>query len=355
MLRRAYWMWVLLGVVIFSGSLQGDALVLPERELSGVSTLKHTEYLRQSGDVQGVKMLQEEGLNFLPLKSDVLAVTDGHAAYYLRFRLINQGLSPRKLYLELAHPHLEELVLYTPDVSGIRISRSGGGLPYGFRQSQYRNYAFPITASPGENLYYLKIKSRGLLRAPLKLWDQAPFERLQFRELLWNGLYYGILFVMSIHFLMIYLMLRDRVSMYRALFTLTMLVGLALNDGYGQSLYPDWGYWTTQVAALCFPLINIFVLRFIRAGESTARRISRLDRAIEFMTIILCAHVVSFFILPYKLFVETLMYLMVPVSITTPVDFYSDGRKYIALQANRLWNIDFMRDFIALTRFFNAL
>ncbi|MCP5210399.1 MAG: 7TM-DISM domain-containing protein [Hahellaceae bacterium] len=84
-----------------------------------------------------------------------------------------------------------------------------------------------------------------------------------------QGVYFGILFVMALYNLFIYLSVRDRTYLYYVLFILCMGIFQLTVQGYGVMLvWPDWPWWTNNALIFGISLTLLFALRFTQSFYS---------------------------------------------------------------------------------------
>ncbi len=93
-----------------------------------------------------------------------------------------------------------------------------------------RNYVFPVRLEPGvSKSLYLRLDNDYPMRIPLNLWSEEQFQNQGEARSLFQGFYFGVVFIMAIYNLCIYFFVRDKSYGTYAGFIL-MLAGYVLVD-----------------------------------------------------------------------------------------------------------------------------
>jgi diguanylate cyclase (GGDEF)-like protein len=193
---------------------------------------------------------------------------------WLRFRVANPLPRRENLLLELGYPTIDEADLYYPvsDRSGAphyAVKRGGDTQPFSAREIEDRNPVFRLALEPDSaQTYYLRIRSLGVLTAPLSLWRTEAFHAHKRSEQLLYGLFYGGALALLLYNVMLYLSLRDRAYLYYVLYAAAFALFLLSYDGYAtQYLWPE-GKWLADHAilialALTLAFSALFARRFL--------------------------------------------------------------------------------------------
>lgn len=114
------------------------------------------------------------------------------------------GRPPRDEYLlELSHPLLDYVDVVVLDLKTKRILQSwqtGDLRPFDSRPIIHRNFLFPLTSGGGNEFrLVVKLVSESSMSIPLQIWHPQIFYERDSYELLFLGVFYGIMLVMIIY------------------------------------------------------------------------------------------------------------------------------------------------------------
>lgn len=141
------------------------------------------------------------------------------SAYWLRFKLdtINSQLSD-ELILVMNAATLDEVSLFIQDEKG-NISRKESGYrkEANTRDIRHHNYIFKVDPSLGES-YLLRAKSNTSLVFPLDVWQEKDFAQQNYIDVIFMGMYIGVLLAMFFYNLFIYISTRERAYLFYILF-----------------------------------------------------------------------------------------------------------------------------------------
>ncbi len=188
------------------------------------------------------------------------------SAVWIKFSTENPSSNALPWYLEFSYAIADNLDLFVPEGKGFRAIRAGDHYPFSRRPVAYRSFIFPMTAPPGLQTCYLRVRSSGSITVPLAAWSIAHFGRVKDGELLLLGLYYGVMLALAFYHLFIYFSVRDRSYLYLMLFILGVsLFTLAHNGLAFQYLWPDRVWWANQCHPVFAALTIVCMLLFTRS------------------------------------------------------------------------------------------
>lgn len=209
------------------------------------------------------------------------AATLGYSDSAYWFRLPLRLSSAASWWLEVGYPSLDSVELYVP--------KSGGGFakysasdhqPFSQRAYPHRNFVFPIELPAGETALYLRVKSEGTLTIPIVLWEPAAFHRHNPPQYALFALYYGTLLALGLYNLMLYFAIRERVYLEYVLFVVSMAIGQASLNGFGnQFVWSEWPAWGNLALPVGFSAAGVFGTLFIRSFLGTRLAMPKADRA----------------------------------------------------------------------------
>ena len=163
--------------------------------------------------------------------------TDEH--YWLKFS-IDEADYDRILYI--AYPLLDAIHIYWRTRSELVEYQLGDKQPYFERPILISDFAIPIAeAQQGE--FFIEVTTSSSMRVPVALMSETDFFDAKLQRRLIEGLYFGLLFCMTVYNLFGFLASREPEFGIYSLYTI-FFGGLMLSlDGLGfRYLWPDWLY-----------------------------------------------------------------------------------------------------------------
>jgi signal transduction histidine kinase len=213
---------------------------------------------------------------------------------WFRLRVTNDARTPASTVFELGFtPSLAELYLQEGS-SLVKLARSGTSLSFGERPVQTTRIAFRVTiAKQQTSTYFLRVQSNEAIWPRASLWSEPGFAHRTASRSLFQGIYYGLLWVMIIYNGFIYASTRERVYLLYVVFeTATLLLQAALDKVAFQYLWPRAPGWA-QDSEQVFGAVTIvaaihFVVAFLEA-ERHAPRLARVLRVLGLVSALLGA------------------------------------------------------------------
>ncbi len=203
------------------------------------------------------------------------------AAFWVTFTVMHPPDMPEKEWiLEIAHPLLEDIALYSPAGNGKwTVRKSGVNRHYDDRDIRAVAFAFTLRTAPGERLtLFLRAASQSSVQLPLALWRPAAFTEKVGRKQFGFGLYYGGMLVMILYNFVLLLYIRDRSYLYYLLFIISFtLFQFSVNGLAVKYFWQNSPWWATRCVALFVTLTEVWLVQFSRSFLDTRGHAPRLD------------------------------------------------------------------------------
>ncbi|MDJ1501095.1 hybrid sensor histidine kinase/response regulator [Xanthocytophaga agilis] len=192
------------------------------------------------------------------------------AGYWLRFTI----LSPpdKNWILSIHNPLLVHAKLYIPQRdSGFQVQE------WGSQTTKLYSYKYPIFSikpqSATPQTYYLYVWGDGPLDLPVLIESETFFQKKDHIEQFWQGIFYGILFVMAVYNFILYVFLRDLSYLYYVLYLILIAFFLLSLSGYGNEwLWSSPSWWSDRAVfitgSLTAIMIVIFCLQFLHLRKT---------------------------------------------------------------------------------------
>lgn len=222
--------------------------------------------------------------------------------------------------LEISNLLLDQLDLYIFQNGNLISSQTNGRYKaFESRHYQSKNFGFDMPRAPGKYTCYLRAKSLYTLSLPLEVVDINQFLMDESHTQLLMGFIFGLSFLILFYNLLLYLVLKDKPSLYYVIYIAifwfynSMVAGLDIQYFYPSAV--NWpGYGTSIFAALTFFASALFVRKFFQ----TKRRMPYFDKfflVVMILGIILAIYPIIFGLsIPYK---KVITYI--PVLILLPI------------------------------------
>jgi serine phosphatase RsbU (regulator of sigma subunit) len=207
--------------------------------------------------------------------------------HWIKLRILNFEDRKIERILEVGSPILNECSLYEVSGGDTRtLFKTGDQLKFSQRPIDHRNYQFPleVEANHSQELL-LRVSSAGeQLQIPLKLWEKSSLEKQDSSDRLLRGIYFGIIIFVLIFNLFLYLIIRDKSSLFYVIYIFALLMlQLSLSGFAFKYLWPESSYWA-NVANPFFASISIFALiRFTQTFLNLKGFYPKLNNALHFM------------------------------------------------------------------------
>lgn len=193
--------------------------------------------------------------------SENLFCEDPDLTYWLKFKIEGSKQTREKRVLEILDSRLGEVTFFNPRSSGVYDSLTLGR-SHSFKKRNYRhkNIVFDFyPSSDASQLYYIRIRP-GLIGSMIfKIRTNQDFTSYAVSEYYLLGIYYGILFIISVYNLFLFMLIRERIYLYYVLYALVWAFLSMLDDGTGAQYYWAGSNWVNEFGYLIARPLLIFL------------------------------------------------------------------------------------------------
>ena len=194
--------------------------------------------------------------------------------------------------LEIDNPHIDEIALYQFKEKWEKIG-FGGDRGRTFQERSYlnRRYVFPLLAEQEKTNYLIMIDKRNAsVSFPLRLWDKKAYLDHEAKLNLIYGIYFGVLFFVSMLSMLFGLVLRQRVLILYGAYALAMVLYqfTALGFSY-QFLYPYSTSFNNYSRLVLIVLISVLSILFTRAFLDLDKHAPKTSTALKIINYLLLA------------------------------------------------------------------
>jgi signal transduction histidine kinase/CheY-like chemotaxis protein len=208
---------------------------------------------------------QNSILNFYELESENHSVGFTSDHFWVRFKVQNSSQESKVYYLETARPITDEADLYQISEPKIYHFQSGDQIQFDERQLPHRSTVFKIKLPPQTTQqFYLHLKSDGeTVNLPLNLYTETSFWIMNYKQQLFLGLFYGLLFLAGIIYLFFYTSLKAKSFLYYAIYVFSIALLQSALDGFiFQYVFPNGGFFNDKAVLITALITNVFLLKY---------------------------------------------------------------------------------------------
>ncbi len=181
------------------------------------------------------ELQKDASIEFSSLKSDNQSTGFTTNNFWIKFKIENSSGDAKTYYLETARPITDIAELYQIDERNeVSQFKSGDQIPFNERQVAHRSTTVFKIKLPknSEQQFYLLLKSDGeTINLPLNLYSEAEFWQVNYKQQMFHGLFYGILFLAGIIYLFFYTSLRAKSFLYYGCYVFSIGLMQAALDG----------------------------------------------------------------------------------------------------------------------------
>lgn len=180
-------------------------------------------------------------------------------------------------YLVLDYPVLDKVDFYwVKDGRVLEHHQAGDRIPYHARSIYARNFVFAKDMTAGEEItFYIRIKTQGSYQIPLQLKSSQALQNSLSKTEFMLGMFYGVLFIMSIYNLVLYLITGVPSYLYYVAYVATTLISRMAFDGTGFEFLwphrPDINEWALPLGLL-LASISFWLFAYYFLNVSTVHK-----------------------------------------------------------------------------------
>ncbi|MCG8317352.1 MAG: ATP-binding protein, partial [Pseudomonadales bacterium] len=272
---------------------------------------------------------QQAGSNFN------IGISD--STYWFFFKLNHYSAATNRSIdrlIEIPYPPLDRIEFYALNLTTNELVNytSGDNLYFNERPIAHNNHLFPVSLNHNEEIFIaIRVKSKGSLRIPIKIWSPTGFFAANQTATVFMGMYFGIMLLMFFYNGCIYVTTKDINYLHYLAYIGSLGLFQALMTGFaGEYLWPE-------TPILNDKMLNAFILAiccsgllFVRSLLDLKNRLPKVDRNLRLIVL------VNAWIIPLSLFLPyvTILKYSILIGIATAVFCLIIGTK-LALEGVR--------------------
>jgi diguanylate cyclase len=279
-------------------------------------------------------------LTTLPLKGDpqwqtssqeIVSLGYTNEVLWLELELINT----RELswFLEVAYPVLDSVEIYLEQPDKTETYRLGDLKNFAERPINHRNFVIPIPALEHDQVLriLLRVKTSTSLQVPVKLWEKTHFYNEEQSTLIWQGMYFGLIFVMTFYNLCLFYYSREAKYIYYAgVFGSFALFQATLSGFSYQFLWPSSPIWNDHALPVFLGFVLFSESIFVRSLLDLKKHAPRFAAFYSGSALLAAVLVISSSFIPYRFAIISLIILALPINflgLLIGIQKWSEGNK----------------------------
>lgn len=178
--------------------------------------------------------------------------------HWYRFDLMRAPGAPADWLLEMGEAYIDHLDLFIPkataaakvaggrpqEPAAYRLVRLGDFVPFSQRPMKTRLHALPLTLPEGKPVsLYLRVDSVSAIRLSARVWSPSAYIGHQTTDLLFQGLFLGVLGILVLGYVALGLLLRDGALLAYTGYVATVFCYYLFANGIAATLLPDLPGW----------------------------------------------------------------------------------------------------------------
>lgn len=261
---------------------------------------------------------------------------------WLSLSFANTSDIPTPMLLEMAFPLHDEIDFYLLDGNEV-VSKfhTGDSFPFSERPLKHRNFLFPHTVLPHTELRAIvRVHSSDTMYLPAKVWASNEFLARDQSEVLFLGVFFGLLSIMLVYNLFLYFSTKHKNYLYYVACTGSIIYLQLTQKGLGyQYLWSEqanFNHISVPISGFLATLTSlIFITKFLNLNKKEHPK--ALFTCQTLMTILVIATVASAVILPlhHSLISYTEVLLIVAILGGIGAIFIASLLIYLSIKNNR--------------------
>ncbi|MDX1693740.1 MAG: 7TM diverse intracellular signaling domain-containing protein [Ketobacteraceae bacterium] len=244
-------------------------------------------YLEDPGARYSIEMVADPQNSdaFIRNKEDVLGFGYVDSVYWLRTTVSNLTQNQSSWLIELIGMgrSIDQIQIFIQEKHGFRSYVSGDAIPFDLRPLKHHAVLFPVNIPKGETVnMYFRVSTNGTLQIPLLLWSEPVYLEHEHNNMLMDGIFYGVLFIMIMYNAFIFLTIRD-ISYFHYVFYLISVVFFAASlRGLGfEYFWPDLPWWNNKSNLFFAELTVGFIILFAKSFLEIKANLPTIDKILK--------------------------------------------------------------------------
>ena len=203
--------------------------------------------------------------------------------YWVKVPLLIGRDTKKEWMLEFYDQTIDSITAYFPEINGDYYTENVGDfLPFNNKPFAHKNFGWIIdTNLKGQQNIYFKVKSHSYADIRVAIRTVNTFIYYSLNEYFLFGIFYGMIFIITLYNLLIYFAIRETKYLYYTFYILSVGVYAMCVDGIAyQYLWPNWPQWNQVAYGAALYSLIFWALLFSKKFLNTAETAPLLDKLI---------------------------------------------------------------------------
>ncbi len=313
------WVVAVLATLFCVGAHAQEPLAL--EQLNEADLADRVSLLRDPSGALTLHDVRAQYGRFVPHDGSPLSFGLDYTALWMRFAARNGSGVTKRWLLEIAEPTLEHVQLDVVHRDGrVESYQTGTALPFSSRAMPHANFVFALESSPhDEAVYYVRVRSEGVLRAPLHAWAPSAYSAHHENDVLLRSLCVGALLLVALYHLGVFVMVRRVENLWFAGVSIALtLVMMSLAGQLAQFLLPDSPALVMSSPSLTIALGCVMVAFFSYATLEHMKTVPTLTRALFQVACATLGLMAFAIVAPRGIALRALLAILLPLCVCGP-------------------------------------
>jgi signal transduction histidine kinase len=222
-------------------------------------------YLVDKAATKNVHDVAADPVNWVQLTDKGLGLGFSRAAIWVKVNCTHINAKDSTQIVSFNYPLLDEVIHF--DQEGKLLGIAGDTKTIIGSAIYNRNPTFVALFQPNKDTHFFRIKTQGSLQAPISIADPDEFTTNQRAEYFWIGIYYGVMLAVFLYNLIIFLICRDVLFLFYAVFLASYFVFQMGANGLWSSQFHFFWLQNEGLSVAMFwsgAMIVVFATAFLR-------------------------------------------------------------------------------------------
>lgn len=215
--------------ILFNGFYVSSQIIEIENETSTIVSIEEQSlyFVDYTNELTFEEIQKEEA--FLPFK-DGARLVEPNTSFWLQIKVRNQKKESVHWVINFFDPDFSRIEFY----DNKKVYTSGIDLPFTVKRFYHKNFIFPIhIESQKEETYWIKMISNTGANVKANLTSIESHQAYALSEYYLLGIYYGILFILSVYNMILFFHTKYRTYLYYVLYLISAILFSFNEDGLG--------------------------------------------------------------------------------------------------------------------------
>ena len=225
--------------------------------------------------------------------------------YWVKVPLLIANSLDKQWMLEFYDQTIDHIWAYFPTADGsYEQDHVGDAIAFNQKPFEHKNFQWIIdTSIKGQQNLYFKIQSHTYADVRINIRTVNAFVRYSLNEYFLYGIFYGMIFIISIYNMLIYFAIREQKYLFYTFYILSVGVYAMCVDGIAyQFLWPQWPEWNQIAYGTALFSLIFWSLLFSKRFLSTNIKAPIIDRALTWALVLRTALFIYVLLFDHSLF-----------------------------------------------------